>query len=143
MLRAYLAASEHAMRPNKPSIPAYDVTRMHTIPLPVALYHGLLGSSRAECLVALVVVRATLGWRAQGLPGHRRAQACLSHQELKRLTGIQSSTTISRAIDGLVRGGLLETLTLDGDILATPAARRHYHRPVTFRIPRPVAEPPQ
>lgn len=128
------------MRPNKPSVQAYDLTRMHTIPLPMALYHGLLGSSRAECIVALAVVRATLGWQARGLPGHRRAQVCLSHQQMKRLTGIRSSTTISHAIDGLVCSGMLEILTIDGDILSTSVARRHYHRPLTFRIPRTMAE---
>ncbi|BDI31508.1 hypothetical protein CCAX7_35590 [Capsulimonas corticalis] len=107
--------------------------------MPIALYDGLIDATRAECLVALTVVRATLGWTS-GLPGRRRVHACLSHQELKRRTGIRSSTTISRAIDGLVRSGMLETLNRDGVILPTPEARRRDHRALTFRVPRHIAE---
>ena len=116
------------MRIPRSETPSYDLRRMQTFPMPIALYDGLIDATRAEWLVALAVVRATLGWAVAGQTGRRLAQVCLSHQELKSRTGIRSSTTISRAIDGLVRSGMLETLNRDGNVLRTPATRRRDHR---------------
>jgi len=71
--------------------------------------------------VLCVVVRQTLGWSAGH--GRRRARCWLSQSELKRRTGRQSEA-VSKAIEYLVRRGLLEVATLRRDPLMTAAARR-------------------
>jgi hypothetical protein len=117
----------------------YELRQMRSFPLPLAIYDLLPGTNRAECLLIIAVIRSTLGWQAT-MPGRRKASAVLTHKLLKEKTGCRSSTTISAAIDGLVRRGLLETLTDDGVVLATSDQRRRYHRPLRFRIPRSLVE---
>ncbi|BDI34131.1 hypothetical protein CCAX7_61820 [Capsulimonas corticalis] len=118
---------------------AYDLRKMRTFPVPLGIYEMLATASRAECLVVIAVARSTLGWQS-GEPGRRRSTAALTHRQLKAATGCRSSTTISAAIDGLVRRGLLETLSDGGAILATSEQRRHYHRALRFRFPRRLVE---
>lgn len=73
-----------------------------------------------EWRVLCVVVRQTLGWKeGKG----RRRRDWLSHSQLKRRTG-RAGEAVSRAVDNLVRQGLLEVRDEKGHLLLTKEKRR-------------------
>lgn len=91
------------------------------VPLPTRLIDELMPAlSDTEWRVVCVVARATVGWRISG--GHK-PRDWLTQSQLKRRTG-RASAAVSKAVDRLVRRGLLEVTDLSGLPLRTPAARR-------------------
>lgn len=84
-----------------------------------------------EWRVLAVIVRQTFGWHLGG--GIRKRTDWMSHFQLKQRTGRQSAA-ISRAIDGLVRAGLISVRDLHGRPLYLPAQRRRSHEHLIFAI---------
>lgn len=84
-----------------------------------------------EWRLLLVVLRQTVGWVAQD--GGRKRADWLSHFQLKRRTG-RSSAAVSRAVDVLVRSGLIIVRDSFGKALATPQDRRLSHSRLYFSI---------
>ena len=78
-----------------------------------------------------VVVRQTRGWR---MPDGSRKQAdWMSHSQLRRRTG-RSSAAVSRAIDVLVRSGIIVVRDLFGNPLQSPSERRRSHSRLVFGL---------
>lgn len=97
-----------------------------SVPVPNALFDELLPRlSDPELRLLLVVVRATLGWReADGRGGWRyRRRDWLTNRLLARRTGC-SSAAVSRAVQSLLAAGLIRVESAEGEVLATPGARR-------------------
>ena len=90
-----------------------------------------------ELRVLLVVVRQTLGWQALDDPSRRKERDWLTQSQLMRRTG-RASEALSRAVDGLVRGGLIDVLDREGVPLTTPAERRRHLGRLYYRL-RPGA----
>jgi hypothetical protein len=84
-----------------------------------------------EWRLLCVIVRQTFGWHLGG--GIRKKADWMSHFQLKQRTGRQSAA-ISRAIDGLVRAGLISVRDLHGHALYLPAQRRRSHEHLVFAI---------
>jgi hypothetical protein len=82
-----------------------------------------------EWRILCVIVRQTLGWQAG--EGRKRSD-WLTHRQLMRRTG-RASEAVSKAIDGLIRRGLIEVQNSDGDVLLSPASRRAQGR-LYFRL---------
>jgi hypothetical protein len=74
-----------------------------------------------EWRVLVVVVRQTFGWSAG--KGKRKAVDSLSHAQFKARTG-RDSAAISRAIDRLVRAGLVVVKDEEGRLMDSAEARR-------------------
>ena len=86
-----------------------------------------------ELRVLLVVVRQTLGWQASPGTAQRKERDWLTQSQLMRRTG-RASEAISRAVDGLVRGGLIDVLDRAGTPLTTPAERRRHLGRLYYRL---------
>ena len=123
------------MRSPSPSADTFNLRDIQATPFPNRLLEVVATLPETEARIVCVVVRATLGWHA-GWPGERRASVLMAHAELRRAISRSSKTTVSNSIDSLVRRGLLETMTADGVILATPEERRRHHRPMRYRLAR-------
>ncbi len=92
-----------------------------TTALPNALFDALLPTlGDTELRVLLVVARSTLGWK-QGTG--RKERDWLSHRQLQKRTG-RSGAPVSRAIDSLVRRGLLLVQNEAGQEQTSAAGRR-------------------
>ena len=89
-------------------------------PIPTRLVDEVMPRLRdTELRVLLVVVRQTLGWQEGPDPMHRKERDWLTQSQLMRRTG-RASAAVARAVDALVRDGLIEVL----DRAGTPAGRR-------------------
>jgi phage replication O-like protein O len=98
-----------------------------TTPFPNQLLDGAMPHlTDTEWRVLCVVVRQTFGWQ--------KRSDWLSHAQLKRRTGRQSAA-ISRAIDRLVRAGLLTVTDRFGRPLGTSEMRRRSHDRLVFSLP--------
>jgi Bacteriophage replication protein O len=84
-----------------------------------------------EWRVLCVVVRQTFGWR--DADGNRKKADWLSHFQLKRKTS-RASAAISRAIDVLVRSGLIAVRDLDGRYLHSTDSRRRSQSRLCFSV---------
>lgn len=84
-----------------------------------------------EWKLLCVIVRQTFGWSAG--QGERKQSDWLSHYQLKRRTG-RSSAPVSRAIDTLVRAGLIVVRDNFGRELLTRQSRRQAHCRLSFSI---------
>ena len=84
-----------------------------------------------EWKLLCVIVRQTFGWSAGA--GERKQSDWLSHYQLKRRTG-RSSAPVSRAIDTLVRAGLIVVRDNLGCELSTRQSRRVAHCRLSFSI---------
>ncbi|MBX3117418.1 MAG: replication protein [Fimbriimonadaceae bacterium] len=91
-----------------------------------------------EWRIICIIVRQTYGWSIGS--GIRKGSDWLSHFQFKRKTGRQSAA-ISRAIDVLVRSGLIAVRDRHGYGLYTPAARRRSHSHLNFALHPQVATP--
>ncbi len=100
-------------------------------PLPNALLDTILPTlSDTELRVLLVVARSTLGWReGRG----RKERDWLSHSQLQKRTG-RSGAPVSRAIDTLVKRGLLVVQDEAGSARATARERRALRSRLFFRL---------
>lgn len=130
--------SNFARRPAE----TYDLDRMRTTPYPNALLEATLAMPETQARIINLIVRMTLGW-ASGGPRRRRASIRLTLAEIMERIDRSSSAPISQALDALVRKGVLEIQTRDGQMLSTPELRRRYHRPLYFRIARTYVESAQ
>ena len=103
-------------------------------PVPTWLVDEVMPRLRdTELRVLLVVVRQTLGWQEGPDPMHRKERDWLTQSQLLRRTG-RASEAVSRAVDALVRAGLIEVLDQAGSALVTPAERRRHLRRLYYRL---------
>ena len=86
-----------------------------------------------ELRVLLVVVRQTLGWRNGPDPALRKERDWLTQSQLMRRTG-RASGAVARAVDALVRAGLIEVSDRTGAPLGTPAERRRHLGRLYYRL---------
>ncbi len=103
-------------------------------PFPNALFELMPTLRDTEWRVLCVIVRQTLGWR-DGAGRQRKQTNWLTHRQLKAQTG-RDSEALSKAIDTLVRRGLIEVWDETGHRLMTPAARRGCRGRLFFRLRR-------
>ena len=89
--------------------------------------------SDTEWRLLCVVCRQTLGFASADGRGGRKARDWLTHRQLKARTG-RASAAVSRAVDGLVRKGLIEVQGLDGTVLLTPQERRRCQGALFFSL---------
>ncbi len=103
-------------------------------PVPNALLDELLPQlSGAEWKVLCVVVRQTLGWSVGGDPRRRKEKDWITQAQFKQKAGL-GSEAISRAIEGLVKKGVIQVLDERDRPLPTPAARRSCRGRLYFRL---------
>lgn len=103
-----------------------------TTPFPNVLLDKVMPRLRdTEWRLLSVIVRQTFGW-SQG-DGKRKESDWLSHYQLKRRTG-RSSAPISRAIDLLVRSGLIVVRDSFGHELTSAERRRRAHTRLSFAV---------
>lgn len=95
--------------------------------------------SGAEVKVLLVVLRQTAGWSVGGDWRVRKERDWITQSQFKAKAGL-GSEAVSRAIDLLVRRGLLEVTAEGGAPLPTPAARRACRGRLYFRAVDPGEE---
>ena len=97
-----------------------------TTPVPNDLLDRVMPTLRdTELRVLLVVVRQTIGWQAGQYSGQRKERDWLTQSQLMRRTG-RANGAVSRAVDALVRAGLITVTDRGGTLLKTPAERRRY-----------------
>ena len=103
-------------------------------PVPTWLVDEVMPRLRdTELRVLLVVVRQTLGWQEGPDPMHRKERDWLTQSQLMRRTG-RASEAVSRAVDALIRAGLIEVLDQAGGTLVTPAERRRHLGRLYYRL---------
>ncbi|MES2461993.1 MAG: replication protein [Armatimonadota bacterium] len=102
------------------------------VPVPTAFFNVLPSLSGSEAKVLLCVLRQTAGWRTRS--GERKTSDWISQSQFKAKTGL-ASAAISRAIDVLVRQGLLVAEDGSGNLLSTAADRRRLRGRVFFGVP--------
>jgi len=92
------------------------------------------GLRDTELRVLLVVLRQTLGWRADGAAGSGayKRRDWLSHRQLCRRTG-RGSDAVSAAVGSLTTSGLVVVEDAGGRPLATPEERRRCLGRLYFR----------
>jgi DNA-binding MarR family transcriptional regulator len=111
-------------------------------PVPNALLDGVMPAlGDAELRVLLVVVRQTLGWQDGADWRTRKERDWLTQSQLMRRTG-RGNQAVSRAVDALVRRGLIEVQDAAGAPRRTPAERRRCRGRLYYRLaaltPAPV-----
>lgn len=110
------------------------------VPLPALLIDTVMPLlTDTEWRLLCVIARATLGWH-DPRTGGRKTRDWLSQVQLKRRTG-RASEAVSRAVDGLVRRGLITVTGASGELLATPALRRRWGRRLYFRLSTTLLSP--
>jgi len=107
-----------------------------TTPVPTDLLDRVLPLLRdTELRVLLVVVRQTLGWQVGRDPSVRKERDWLTQSQLMRRTG-RASGAVARAVDALVRRGLIDVLDEGGRPLLTAAERRRSRGRLYYRFRR-------
>jgi hypothetical protein len=113
------------------------------VPFPAVYIDAVMPAlSDPEWRVLCIVIRQTLGWRDEGNQALRKSRDWLSHSQLKGRTG-KSGDAISRAVDSLIRSGLILVETEDGRPLSHPSARRRARTRLYYRLallPQPQAD---
>ena len=110
-----------------------------TTPFPNFLLDRVMPRLRdTEWRILTVIVRQTLGWSIGD--GQRKAFDWLSHAQLKRRTG-RSSAPISRAIDVLVRSGLIVVRDSFGVELQSANERRRSRSYLSFAVSPQLGSP--
>ena len=108
-----------------------------TTPVPTALLDKVMPTLRdTELRVLLVVVRQTLGWQLGKDPALRKERDWLTQSQLMRRTG-RASGAVARAVDALVRRGLIDVLDGAARPLMTPAERRRSLGRLYYRLHKP------
>ena len=114
-----------------------------TTPVPIALIDRVMPTLRdTELRVLLVVVRQTLGWQVGKDPSLRKERDWLTQSQLMRRTG-RASGAVARAVDALVRRGLIDVMDGAERLLMTPAERRRCLGRLYYRLHRPEAKEPK
>ena len=97
-----------------------------TTPVPNDLLDRVMPALRdTELRVLLVVVRQTLGWQARPGSPRRKDRDWLTQSQLMRRTG-RASGAVSRAVDALVRSGLINVMDRAGTPMRTAGERRRH-----------------
>ena len=105
-----------------------------TTPVPNRLLDLVMPGLRdSELRVLLVVVRQTLGWQASPGAAQRKERDWLTQSQLMRRTG-RASEAVARAVDSLIRSGLIDVLDRKGIPLTTPAERRRHLGRLYYRL---------
>ena len=108
-----------------------------TTPVPTVLLDKVMPELRdTELRVLLVVVRQTLGWQVGKDPRLRKERDWLTQSQLMRRTG-RASGAVARAVDALVRRGLIDVLDGAERPLVTAAERRRCLGRLYYRLHRP------
>jgi len=85
-----------------------------------------------EWRILCVIVRQTLGWQVETRDG-RKAWDWLTHSQLKQRTG-RNSEAICKAVDSLMRRGLIAIYDSNNRLLATPQERQRCHDRLYFGL---------
>jgi hypothetical protein len=101
--------------------------------VPNRLLDRVMPGLRDSELRVLLVVRQTLGWQASPGTAQRKERDWLTQSQLMRRTG-RASEAVARAVDSLVRGGLIDVLDRTGMPLTTPAERRRHLGRLYYRL---------
>jgi len=120
-------------------VESFNLSYIRSTPVPNRLLEIAARLPSTSIRVLLVVIRMTLGWQAGGRL-NRRAAATISYREILHATGLRSAVAVSRAVNYLVRTGIIETVSEDGMSLLTGAERRGRRRPLRFRLVRTFVE---
>lgn len=105
-----------------------------TTPVPNELLDQVMPTLRdTELRVLLVVVRQTLGWQDGPKTSQRKSKDWLTQSQLMRRTG-RASGAIARAVDALVKAGLISVLDRFGAPLQTAAERRRHLGRLYYRL---------
>jgi hypothetical protein len=111
--------------------------KLGTTPFPNVLLDDLMPTLKdTEWRLLCVIVRQTLGWQRQEQTqnsGARRQFDWLTHRQLRNRTG-RASEAVCKALDSLVRKGLIEVWDENDQPLLTPQARRRYGGRMLFRL---------
>lgn len=108
-----------------------------TTPVPTALIDRAMPILRdTELRVLLVVVRQTLGWQVGKDPYRRKERDWLTQSQLMRRTG-RASGAVARAVDALIRYGLIDVLDQAENRLTTAAERRRCLGRLYYRLHKP------
>jgi hypothetical protein len=87
----------------------------------------------SEWRVLLVILRQTRGWvAAEGYAG-RKERDWISMGQFAQKTGLHRDS-IGRAVEGLVRLGLIRVESEEGKLLDTPALRKRYGARLYYRL---------
>jgi hypothetical protein len=116
---------------------ASDQTRqsalLHTTPFPNVLLDEAMPRLRdTEWRLLCVIVRQTLGWHDTSANG-RKQRDWLTQAQMKRRTG-RNSAALSKALDALVRNGLIAVHDERGHPLTTPQQRRGHSGPLFYSL---------
>lgn len=103
-----------------------------TTPMPNFLLDRVMPRlTDTEWRILCVIVRQTFGWHLG--PGKRKQSDWLSHYQLKRRTGRQSAA-VSRAIDRLVKRGLITVRDSHERLVSSTSARRRVKSHLLFSL---------
>jgi len=86
-----------------------------------------------ELRVLLVVVRQTIGWIEDEETGRRKEKDWISVHQFEDKTGCER-WAIGKALTALIKMGLIEALSEDGNILETPRERQGIGSKIFYRL---------
>jgi hypothetical protein len=113
---------------------------VRSTPVPNLLLDALMPAlSDSQWRLVCAVVRATLGW-IDPQSGGRKSRAWITQRQLMARAG-RKSEAVSRAIDALMKAGLIEVTDQTGRPLNTSAERRRAPR-LFFALRLPAEERP-
>jgi len=112
--------------------------RTHVTPFPNVLLDTVMPLLKdTEWRILCVIVRQTLGWLVETGEDRqektRKARDWLTHSQLKQRTG-RNSEAICKAVDSLVRRGLIAIYDSNNRLLATPQERQRCHERMYFGL---------
>lgn len=87
----------------------------------------------SEWRVLLVILRQTRGWVAADGHAGRKDRDWISMGQFARKTGLHRDS-IGRAVESLVRLGLIRVESEEGTLLNTPALRKRYGVRLYYRL---------
>ena len=97
-----------------------------TTPVPNDIFDRVMPMLRdTELRVLLIVVRQTAGWQAGPGSNQRKDRDWLSQSQLRRRTG-RANGAVSRAVEALVKRGLVHVTDRAGKPMNTPEERRRH-----------------
>ncbi len=112
-----------------------------TTPVPNELLDRVMPTLRdTELRVLLVVIRQTLGWQDGPKTSQRKPKDWLTQSQLMRRTG-RASGAVARAVDALVKAGLINVSNRAGTLLRTPAERRRHLSRLYYQLNPIVLNP--
>ena len=105
-----------------------------TTPVPNDIFDRVMPTLRdTELRVLLIVVRQTVGWQAGPGSSQRKDRDWLSQSQLRRRTG-RANGAVSRAVEALVKKGLVHVTDRAGKSMNTPVERRRHLGHLYFQV---------